>query len=50
MDDDDNDDDDDLGETTCQKLGPGRASLVHREPKLLPLSAEDDIEHFLTTF
>ena len=44
------DDDDDDGEITRKSVRPGRAPLAHREPKLLPLSAEDDIEQFLTTF
>ncbi|XP_045898329.1 zinc finger protein 18-like, partial [Micropterus dolomieu] len=29
---------------------PRREPLTHRDPKLLPLTSEDDIEHFLTTF
>ena len=51
--DENDDDDDDPGEMTSQMnvgFRPQREPLAHREPKLLPLSAEDDIEHFLTTF
>lgn len=31
-------------------LLPGKECLAPREPKLLPLTGEDDIEHFLATF
>ncbi|XP_028253710.1 uncharacterized protein LOC114429061 [Parambassis ranga] len=31
-------------------IRPERETTARREPKLLPLSPEDDIEHFLTTF
>ncbi len=51
--DDDDNVDDDPGEATSrmsQGFRPQREPFVHREPKLLPLSTEDDIEHFLTTF
>jgi len=29
---------------------PQRAPRMHRDPKLIPLALDDDIEHFLTTF
>eukprot|EP00064_Thunnus_orientalis_P008601 superscaffoldBa00001035_g8624 len=42
----------DPGEGTSQtkNVSPQREPPVRREPKLLPLSPEDDTEHFLTTF
>lgn len=41
-------DDGDPGE--MMSFRPWRGPLVHREPKLLPLTANDDIEHFFDNF
>lgn len=43
-------DDDEMSNQRRHSLQQQREPLAHREPKLLPLSPEDDIEQFLTTF
>jgi len=47
---DDGDNVEDQGVTGQQSMSTPRAPHIHREPKLIPLSPEDDIEHYLITF